>query len=66
MEIKKILELSALIAGFAAVVAILFYLITGWGTAVIFLEPNPYIRIIEIVWGLLAIPFLVRLMIKDG
>jgi len=60
-EIIENLELISLVVGLAAVIVFTFYLISSYDKALIFLEPNLYIRIPEIVLGVVAIPFLIRL-----
>ena len=59
MRFLSVLRLSALIAGLSAIVCFTFYLGLNYGRAVIFTEPNPYIRIPEIIWGLFSIPMLI-------
>jgi len=62
----RILEILSLIIALAAILAILFYLITGFSKAVWFLEPKLWIRIPEIVMGIFACVFLTKMIIKGS
>ena len=64
MKVKEIMRLISLIAGLSAVITFVFYLAFYYKSPIIFTEPNPFIRIPEIIWGLISIPFLIYL-IKD-
>lgn len=65
MKLTKYFELSALICGLAAILNFVFYLLLDYKSCSIFFEPNHYIKIIEIIWGLLSLPFLIKLICKN-
>lgn len=57
MEIKKIYERFSLVFGFASVLTLTFFLIRSPYRCIIPFEPNPFIRIPEIIIGLIIIPY---------
>ena len=64
MRIKKILELFALSISLAAIITIVFYLITDSTTCFLPYEPNPFIRIPEIIMGIVSIGILISMLWK--
>jgi len=64
MNIKKSLELVALAFGIAAMVTIIYYLITKSTTCFLPYEPILWIRIPEIIIGIICI-IVLAMMIKN-
>lgn len=64
MVMRKFTILS-LCTAIGAIATFLFYLIFNYGQPVWFTEPNLFIRIPEIIIGLISIPFLFRLILIE-
>lgn len=64
MKINK-LELFAIIVSLSAVVTLVFYLITGFDKVFIPFEPNPFIRIPEIIMGIGSVLVLINMIKKN-
>ena len=60
MKIKEIYEKVCLTWGICAMSILTFYLITGGGYCIILMEPIWYIRIPEIILGIIAIPYYLK------
>lgn len=61
---KKILKLFGLAVGLGAVICAVYSLLSAKNRCLIIFEPNPIIRITEIIMGLIAIPILFKIMIE--
>ena len=64
MKTRESLELLSLVIGMSAVIVITFYLATNYGKPIYFTEPIAFIRISEIILGLISLPFLFSILIK--
>ena len=57
MKLKEVYKLFSLSVGVSAILVLVFFLITDWGKCIIPFEPNNFIRITEIVCGLISFPY---------
>ena len=57
-------RLLACVSGFSAVVIFTFYLITLYDKAIIFTEPILWIRIPEIILGIITAPILFKMAVE--
>jgi hypothetical protein len=62
MEIKRFFKIASLIISLSAVVCLVFFLLTSWNYCIILFEPRLYIRIPEIILGIISIPFLIKMI----
>ena len=61
----KILNIIGLIAGLSAVMVFTFYLLLDYQSPIVFIEPTMWIRVPEIIWGFIAIPVLIKYLVKE-
>ena len=55
--IKRFYKIFSLSMGVSAVGVLVFFLIIDWGRCIIPFEPNNFIRITEIICGLVSLPY---------
>ena len=61
---RKIIEAFSLIVGLSAIITIVYYLITDSSTCFLPYEPILWIRIPEIIIGIIAIFLLLRMLFR--
>ena len=59
-KITKIYEKICLVVGFAAIIVLIGFLINFWGYHFFITEPLWFIRIPEIILGIIAIPYYLK------
>ena len=57
MKLKQFYEIFSLMVGFSAVLTLIYFLIRSPYKCTILFEPIPYIRIPEIIIGLIVLPY---------
>ena len=60
MKLKELYEKICLIWGISVILILTFFLTTGWKYCIILMEPRWYIRIPEIILGVIAIPYYLK------
>ena len=66
MKIKRLYEIYSLVIGFAAIITLVFFLITSPGYCFILFEPLWFIRIPEIIIGISVFPYYLKKIYKTG